>query len=123
MTETRFTCPCCGYQTLLGPPGSYDICKVCFWEDDGVQLLDPAYQGGANRPSLMECQENLRRVGACEERFFGDVRPPAAEERHDPEWRRAEESDLKWSRRPRDLSSDEYEDVETWYYWKRMVTR
>lgn len=70
MSETRFTCPCCGYRTLFEPSGSNDICKVCFWEDDGVQPLDPAYPGGANEPSLMKCQENFRRIGACEERFL-----------------------------------------------------
>ncbi|NIP43329.1 MAG: hypothetical protein GWN61_14025, partial [candidate division Zixibacteria bacterium] len=33
-----YTCPCCGYRTLDDPPGSYDICGICFWEDDTVQL-------------------------------------------------------------------------------------
>lgn len=122
MSVTRYTCPCCGYRSLQEPPGSYDICKVCFWEDDGVQLLDPAYRGGANKPSLMECQENFRRVGACEERFAGDVRPPEAEEMRDPEWRPVRESDLQMSRVPRDLSPEEYRRVETWYYWKREST-
>lgn len=122
MSATRYTCPCCGYRTLHEPPGSYDICKVCFWEDDGVQLLDPAYPGGANKPSLTECQENFRRVGACEERFVGNVRPPEAQEIRDPEWRPARETDLKRSRVPRDLSPEEYKCVETWYYWKREAT-
>ena len=95
---------------------------MCFWEDDGVQLLDPANPGGANKPSLMECQENFRRVGACEERFVGSVRPPESEELLDPEWRPARSSDLQRSRGPRDLSPEEYKRVETWYYWKREVT-
>jgi hypothetical protein len=122
MSATRYTCPCCGYRTLHEPPGSYDICKVCFWEDDGVQLLDPAYAGGANKLSLVECQENFRRVGACEERFVDDVRPPQAEESPDPEWRPARESDLQRPRTPRDLSPEEYKRVKTWYYWKREAT-
>jgi hypothetical protein len=29
-----YICPCCGYRTLL-ERGAYDICQVCFWEDDG----------------------------------------------------------------------------------------
>ena len=116
MSEARFTCPCCGHRTFSEPPGSYDICKVCFWEDDGVQLLDPAYQRGANGPSLMECQANYLCVGACEERFLADVRPPEAEERPDAEWRPAQESDLSLSCLPRDLSPEEYKNVETWYY-------
>lgn len=122
MSEARFTCPCCGHRTLSEPPGSHEICEVCFWEDDGVQLLDPAYRGGANGPSLMECQANFGRVGACEERFLGKVRLPDAAERHDPEWRPAQELDLRWSRAPRDLSPEEYKRVEAWYYWKRRTT-
>lgn len=27
-------CPCCGYATLSGR-GEYEICNVCWWEDDG----------------------------------------------------------------------------------------
>jgi hypothetical protein len=100
-------------------PGSYDICEVCFWEDDGVQLLDPAFAGGANAPSLMECQANYARVGACEERFVDNVRPATADETRDPEWRPAHASNLSVARTPRDLSPEEYKRIETWYYWKR----
>jgi hypothetical protein len=28
------TCPCCGYETIDGR-GNYDICPICWWEDDG----------------------------------------------------------------------------------------
>jgi len=28
-----YSCPCCGYLTLP-ERGAYDICPVCFWEDD-----------------------------------------------------------------------------------------
>ena len=90
MSKARFTCPCCGHRTPSGPPGSCGICEVCFWEDDGVQLLDPASRGGANGPSLMECQANYVRVGACENRFLGDVRPPEAVETREPDWRLAQ---------------------------------
>ena len=27
-------CPCCGYRTI-SERGNYDICKICWWEDDG----------------------------------------------------------------------------------------
>jgi hypothetical protein len=74
----RYPCPCCDHLTLQEPPGgSYDICPVCFWEDDGVQLSDPRYEGGANGVSLEEARENYRRFGACEERVLPYVRPPA----------------------------------------------
>lgn len=39
------------------PPGSYDICSICDWEDDNVQLRYPAMTGGANTKSLYESQQ------------------------------------------------------------------
>ncbi len=118
-----FTCPCCGYRTLNEPPGSYEICEVCFWEDDHSQLIDPADRDGANSPlSLMECQTNYLRLGVSEARFLDTVRSPEAHEVRDAEWRPAQESDLRWVRQLRDLSPEEYGRVETWVYWKRKAT-
>lgn len=72
-----FACPCCGYKTLAEkPPGTYDICEICFWEDDGIQFDDPDYSGGANKVSLREAQLNFKRIGACEERCTQFVRKP-----------------------------------------------
>jgi hypothetical protein len=39
------------------PPGSHDICLVCEWQDDNVQLKYPALGGGANNKSLCEYQK------------------------------------------------------------------
>jgi hypothetical protein len=36
--QQRDQCPCCGYYTLDGR-GGYDICPVCFWEDDSALEL------------------------------------------------------------------------------------
>ncbi|MBL1704243.1 hypothetical protein DXB51_09685 [Bacillus cereus] len=45
----KYTCPCCGYETLEEePPGTYEICSICYWEDDEVQFNDPDFEGGAN---------------------------------------------------------------------------
>lgn len=111
-SDGRFTCPCCGYRTLSEAPGNYEICKVCSWEDDGAQLLDPAYRGGANAGSLMEHQT----------RFLSSFRGPERAGARDPEWRPAQESDLHWARTPRDLTEAEYKSLDAWYYWKREVT-
>ncbi|MRC19498.1 hypothetical protein GH866_28460 [Bacillus thuringiensis] len=54
----KYTCPCCGYKTLEEePPGTFDICSICFWEDDNVQFDDPDYEGGANEDSLRQYQK------------------------------------------------------------------
>ena len=74
-------CPCCGYLTLdEAPPGTFDICKVCFWEDDNVQFHDPYYEGGANRVSLNQARANYREHGVSELRFTANVRTPRPEE-------------------------------------------
>ena len=45
----RWACPCCRFLTLR-ERGGFNICQVCFWEDDEVQFFDPSYRGGANKP-------------------------------------------------------------------------
>jgi len=76
MAEKR-KCPCCGYRTLYDPnPGSYEICPVCFWEDDQVQSADPDYRGGANNPSLSEARKNFTAFGACDKTAIPHVRKP-----------------------------------------------
>jgi len=83
----KFTCPCCGYKTLEEkPPGTDDICPICFWEDDRVQFDDPDYQGGANEPSLREAQKNFSQFGACERRTLKLVRRPVDQDERDTEW-------------------------------------
>lgn len=78
----KFACVCCGYLTLNEPPtGTYEICPVCYWEDDPVQNRDPEFDGGANVPSLTEARRNFRAFGAMEERFREFVRPPRDDER------------------------------------------
>ena len=56
----NYPCPCCGYKTLPEePPGTYNICELCFWEDDGIQFRDPDYESGANRESLRQAQQKF----------------------------------------------------------------
>jgi len=38
------------------PPGSFEICSICNWEDDPLQLRVPTLAGGANTLSLFEAQ-------------------------------------------------------------------
>ncbi|MCD6040375.1 MAG: hypothetical protein K0R24_1664 [Gammaproteobacteria bacterium] len=75
--KAKYKCPCCGYYTLESePPGSYSLCPVCFWEDDGVQFEDADYCGGSNRVSLNKARKNFLKYGACDEEAVPYVRSP-----------------------------------------------
>lgn len=77
----RRVCECCGHRTLRDLcPGSYEVCPICFWEDDLIQTRDPDFAGGANRQSLSEARRNYEMIGACEERALPHVRRPADDE-------------------------------------------
>lgn len=78
---SRYHCPCCRCLTLPAR-ADYDICPICFWEDDGQD--DPnagTVHGGPNGTlSLTVARANYREFGACERRLVGDVRPPTPNE-------------------------------------------
>lgn len=78
----KYRCPCCGYHTLDSrPPGSYELCPVCWWEDDGVQFADPDLTGGANSVRLNQARRNFAAYGVCCAEGRAHVRPPTEEER------------------------------------------
>ena len=122
-SDAVYPCPCCGHLVFDEPPGSDDICSICFWHDDAVQLRFPLMDGGANGPSLFEAQANYEAYGAKDRRVIPYVRPPAPDEPRDPVWR------------PLDLRRDAVEQPgpdagETWpadrtsfYYWRRDEPR
>ena len=116
---TKFPCPCCGYLTFSGSPGSYDICHVCFWEDDPVQLLDPWYVGGANKVSLQQAQENYSRCGVSEEKFKDNVEGVLPDDVRDKSWRPVAEVDRKHVTTPAALDKQIPEGNWPWYYWER----
>jgi hypothetical protein len=61
--------------------GSYDICPVCFWEDDGLYSNPGEVRGGPNgKLSLTEAQANFKKFGASSEERVKRVRPPQASE-------------------------------------------
>jgi hypothetical protein len=90
MSETKkYYCPCCGYETLIEePPGTYNICKICFWEDDPIQFDEPTYEGGANRVSLIQGQKNFEKYGACEKDMVKNVTRPTKKDKRNPEWKK-----------------------------------
>ena len=66
-TVPELPCPACGYRTMPEATyGSFHICEVCGWEDDPVQLANPACEGGANGESLVDAQLRVSREPALE---------------------------------------------------------
>ena len=77
----KYKCPCCGYYTFDNKlDGSYDICEVCYWEDDISQLEDPTNENGANGISLIQAKKNYKEFGACHLDLIVYVRNPYPDE-------------------------------------------
>jgi hypothetical protein len=72
-------CPCCGHATL-DERGDYDICPICFWEDDSSDSDRAEVHSGPNHMTLVEGRINFLRIGACEHAMRAHVRRPTAEE-------------------------------------------
>jgi len=51
-----YKCPVCGKYTFKSA-GDDDICPVCNWQDDLIQLEDPDEEECANRMSLNQARE------------------------------------------------------------------
>ena len=75
-------CPCCEYITFLKDTSdTYNICPVCYWENESDQLYDPsAPAGGANSVSLNQARQNFLSIGASDEQSIPHVRKPLPKE-------------------------------------------
>ncbi len=78
--KKMYPCPCCGNLTFENVGNTFAICPVCYWEDDGAQLNNPDYDGGANRVSLNQAKKNYIDFGACEADMISSVRKPRRKE-------------------------------------------
>jgi len=116
MAPEEFPCPACGFLTFDEPPGSYNICKICGWEDDHVQLAHPRMQGGANRESLYEAQtKGLSKYPLVVQEVDGVKR--------DPQWRLPtdEEADVRASAPTSGYGYFEAAAMgEPDYYWRKL---
>ena len=73
-----YACPCCGFATL-DSVDEYEICKICFWEDDGQD--DPQENeswGGPNKLSLAEARVNFINAGSSDTKDLPHVRAPSS---------------------------------------------
>jgi hypothetical protein len=119
----EFPCPCCGYLVHDEPPGSYDICPICGWEDDISQLRFPR-TGGANRASLIEAQRHFAREDAQDPdstaaaaRAVGALR--------EPEWRPIHEEidNIEEPTRGVEYGMSYPADSSALYYWRTTFWR
>ncbi|MFE3454553.1 CPCC family cysteine-rich protein [Nonomuraea sp. NPDC059194] len=79
--DEPYPCPCCGFLTLA-TRGGYEICPVCFWEDDGQDDHDAnEVRGGPNYElSLTQGRRNFAEFGASRRQDLPHVRPPRPDE-------------------------------------------
>jgi Cysteine-rich CPCC len=77
-----YRCPCCHCKTLYGRAQD-EICRVCYWHDDGQDEHDAdLVRGGPNGLlSLRQAQANFSRYGASDQRFVFNVRTALPSER------------------------------------------
>lgn len=55
----KYPCPSCNQLTLSEqPPGTFEICSVCGWEDDDLD-------GGANEFTLEQAKKNVQLYGVA----------------------------------------------------------
>ncbi|SDY23651.1 Cysteine-rich CPCC [Modestobacter sp. DSM 44400] len=77
-----FACPCCASLTLP-TRGQYELCPVCFREDEGqddhdADLVRPGPNGSL---SLTQARANYAALGACDRASLHRVRSPTPQER------------------------------------------
>lgn len=89
----KYTCLICGYMTL-DSRHDWDICPVCFWEDD-VSLRNGDSRSSANRGLyISEAQANFMIFESCSKTDLRHVRKPRIDEVKDPLWKPLEEAVL-----------------------------
>ena len=74
MNKAMYNCPVCGCRTLE-ERGGYEICPVCFWEDDGG-LREDSPNSANEGLTMIEAKENFARYGAFSKKHKDKVRKP-----------------------------------------------
>lgn len=76
-----YRCPCCHFLTL-SERHEWEICPVCFWNDDGQddEDADKVYGGPNHDLSLTEARQNYASFGASSQERRAFVRSPLPSE-------------------------------------------
>lgn len=86
-----YTCPCCGYPMLSERYG-YEICLLCWWEDEGQDDHDLDTESGPNHITLREGRANFERYLVSSLPHGGRKLPGINDERAIENKRRAAEA-------------------------------
>jgi hypothetical protein len=80
-TSIAARCLCCGFRTI-SKPEAFELCEVCWWQDDGQDDSDAdEIRGTVNgKLSLSGARRNFKSFGAADERFVSHVRAARADE-------------------------------------------
>jgi hypothetical protein len=81
----KYTCPICGYKTLEAR-FEWEICPVCFWEDDVIADNDPSSPANGEL-RVSEAQANFMIFKSCSKQHRFPVREPLPDEERDTSWR------------------------------------
>jgi len=122
LPSLAYTCPCCGFFSFAESPGSFEICAVCGWEDDLIQLAFPNCKGGANDVRLTEAQKNFAEFGACDRKSALNVVKPDPSRPRNSLWKALAPEDitLDWTSSLHKKIWDEHKDHEpNLYYWEK----
>lgn len=115
--NNKYTCPACGYKVFTNTVGSDDICPICFWHDDSIDLAAMYDPLGPNKVSLEQAQKNFSEFGAIEERLREHVRRPTKADQIDSAWRPLNITIDK----PRDIPPYSTNPKEIYYwYWNNI---
>jgi uncharacterized protein YjbI with pentapeptide repeats len=81
MRNDKFPCPCC-FNLTLAAQARFEICEVCYWEDDGQDDFDAeVVRGGPNGElSLTHGRENYTKLQASNPLNSAKVRRPTPDE-------------------------------------------
>lgn len=86
---SSFRCPCCDHLSLASR-GDYDICEICYWEDDGTDDVLYSTPFSPNHMTLAQGRLNYKTFGACTRAMLCHVKMPSADQAAErAEWLKA----------------------------------
>jgi hypothetical protein len=75
MVDALVQCDCCDHFSIPSD-SDYEICPVCYWEQDAFGITEPDEQSAANHGlSLREGRASFLVLGACAAKFAILVAP------------------------------------------------